>query len=224
MTVTSQRTYADSCGIARALDCAGERWALLVVRELMLGPKRFTDLREGIPGIGPDVLAQRLRDLEAAGVLRRRRLPRPAAASVYELTEWGAELEPVLLALGRWGARAPLPERPRPLSPDALALALETTFDPASAPPDGDARRYQLNLDEHEFVVRLSAAGIEVHRGQAEGPELVLDTDPATMTALLWHGLRVAEARREGTLRLEGSAREATRFMEYFPTPEPAQR
>src|ERR1700743_3723951 len=96
-----KRTYGDSCGIARALDLIGERWALLVVRELILGPKRFTDLRAGLPNLSADVLAQRVRDREQAGLVRRRKLPPPAGARVYELTEWGSELEPVLLALGR---------------------------------------------------------------------------------------------------------------------------
>ena len=105
-----KRSYGDSCGIARGLDLAGERWALLVVRELLLGPKRFTDLRDGLPNVSPDVLAQRLRELEQSGVVRRRKLPPPAGARVYELTERGAELEPVLhraRALGQSRRRCP---------------------------------------------------------------------------------------------------------------------
>src|SRR3954452_5144800 len=98
------RSYDDACGIARALDVIGERWALLVVRELVFGPKRFTDLQAGLRRVSPDVLAQRLRDLEAAGVVARRTLPPPAASRVYELTDRGRELEPVLRALGRWGS------------------------------------------------------------------------------------------------------------------------
>src|SRR6266700_1804746 len=99
--MAAKRTYSDPCGIARALDLLGERWALLVVRELVLGPKRFTDLRAGLSNLSPDVLAQRLRDLERDGVVRRRKLPPPAGSRVYELTGWGRELEPILLALGR---------------------------------------------------------------------------------------------------------------------------
>src|SRR5437763_16199667 len=97
----AKRTYGDRCGIARAVDVVGERWALLVVRELLLGPKRFTDLRAGLPKVGPDMLAARLRELEQAGVVRRGELPPPAASRVYELTERGRGLEPVILALGR---------------------------------------------------------------------------------------------------------------------------
>src|SRR3954447_2452212 len=104
------RTYGDGCGIAHALDLLGERWALLVVRDLLLGPKRFTDLRSGLPNVSPDVLSQRLRELEAGGLLARRRVPPPAAAQVYELTERGRALEAVLLELGRWGTAVPFPD------------------------------------------------------------------------------------------------------------------
>src|SRR3977135_907512 len=102
--MTTTRTYGDQRGVARALDVVGERWALLVVRELLLGPKRFTDLRTGLPHLSADVLSQRLRELERAGVVRRRKLPPPAGSRVYELTEWGRDLEPVVLDLGRWGS------------------------------------------------------------------------------------------------------------------------
>ena len=127
------RSYRDPCGIARALDLVGERWALLVVRELMLGPKRFTDLRAGLPQLSPDVLAQRLRELEQAGVVSRRKLAPPAGARVYELTERGRELEAVVIQLGRWGSSAPFPAEHGELSADALMIALKTTFDPAAA-------------------------------------------------------------------------------------------
>src|SRR3954447_14341979 len=107
--MATKRTYGDRCGVARALDLVGERWALLVVRELLLGPKRFTDLRAGLPHVGPDVLAQRLRELEAAGILRRGKPAPPGASKFYELTERGAALEPIVLELGRWGSAAPVP-------------------------------------------------------------------------------------------------------------------
>src|SRR5436305_12188998 len=128
--MANKRSYDDPCGLARALDVIGERWALLGVRELLLGPKRFTDLRAGLPHVGPDVLAQRLRDLEQAGVVRRGKLPPPAGSRVYELTDWGRELEPVVLGLGRWGSRAPFPAQPGELGADSLILALKTLFDP----------------------------------------------------------------------------------------------
>src|SRR3954469_17730003 len=120
------RTYGDACGIARALDVIGDRWALLVIRNLVLGGKRFTDLRDGLPRVSPDVLSQRLRELEDAGLVTRRRLPPPAAAQGYELTARGQALEPVLLELGRWGSAAPFPEGDITFGPDAVMLALKT--------------------------------------------------------------------------------------------------
>jgi DNA-binding HxlR family transcriptional regulator len=105
--MATMRTYDDGCAAAHALDLVGERWALLVVRELLLGPKRFTDLRAGLPAVSSNVLSQRLRELEQAGVVRRRRLPPPAGSRVYELTDWGMELEPVIIRLGRWGPATP---------------------------------------------------------------------------------------------------------------------
>src|SRR5215216_3549996 len=131
--MAKKRTYGDPCGIARALDVVGERWALLVVRELLLGPKRFTDLRTGLPHVSPDVLAQRLRELDQDGVVRRRTLAPPAGSKVYELTERGRELEPVILALGRWGSSEPFPPADARLGPDSAVIALLTVFEPAAA-------------------------------------------------------------------------------------------
>ncbi|HEY9105964.1 MAG TPA: helix-turn-helix domain-containing protein, partial [Roseateles sp.] len=125
--MSTQRSYDDPCGIARALDSIGERWALLVVRELLLGPKRFTDLRAGLPTASPNVLSQRLRELEGCGVLQRRVLPQPAGVSVYELTAWGRSLEPVLLSLARWGSRRAITSE-RDLSVDALLIALKVSM------------------------------------------------------------------------------------------------
>src|SRR5919106_4447864 len=144
-----RRTYGDRCGIARALDLVGERWALLVVRELLLGPKRFTDLREGLPHVSPDVLSQRLRELEEDGIVRRAKLPPPGAARVYELTERGRELEPVILELGRWGSGAPFPPGDARLGPDSAVIALMTVFDRPTAA--GLEASYELRLGEHVF-------------------------------------------------------------------------
>src|SRR5262244_697094 len=126
------RRYGDPCGIARALDVVGDRWALLVVRELIFGPKRFLQVRDGLPGISPNVLSQRLRDLEEAGLVRHEMLEPPASVAVYELTPRGRALEPVLLELGRWGSQQPLATS-NELSPDALMLALKTAFRPVAA-------------------------------------------------------------------------------------------
>ena len=133
----STRRYDDPCGIARALDAVGERWALLVVRELIFGPKRFSQLRDGLHGVSPNVLSQRLRDLEDGGIVRRDALDPPAGVAVYELTARGLALEPILLELGRWGSQQPLPAAGE-LSACAVLLALKTVFDP-SADVDVDA-------------------------------------------------------------------------------------
>src|ERR671923_1550635 len=126
--MANRRKYGDRCGVARALDLIGERWALLVVRELLLGPKRFTDLREGLPHVSPDVLSQRLRELERDGIVARRTLAPPAGSKVYELTDRGRELEPVILALGRWGSSEPFPSADAKLGPDSVVIALLTLF------------------------------------------------------------------------------------------------
>src|SRR3954449_7304361 len=186
MAMAGKRSYNDRCGIARALDVVGERWALLVVRELLLGPKRFSDLRAGLRTIGPDVLAQRLRDLEAAGILRRAKLPPPTAAQVYELTDRGRELEPVVLALGAWGSRAAFPSGDARLGVDSAVLALKTLFDPASAGSVDE--ELELRLDGERFRARVANGALEVARGATSAPLAIIETDPATLSRVLWHG------------------------------------
>jgi DNA-binding HxlR family transcriptional regulator len=218
--MAAMRTYNDPCGVARALDLVGERWALLIVRELLLGPKRFTDLRAGLPGIGPDVLSQRLRELERAGVLHRRKLAPPAGSRVYELTDWGRDLEPVVLGLGRWGSRAPFPPGDSELGPDAFVLALKTLFD-ATAAAGLDAS-YELRLGEHSYDARIAHGRFEVHRGTAAAPDATIDTDPATLSGVLWHGRPLSVELRSGGVRIDGSEPAATRLFELFPAPVPA--
>jgi DNA-binding HxlR family transcriptional regulator len=214
-----RRTYGDSCGIARALDVVGERWALLIARELVLGPKRFTDLRTALPRLGPDMLAQRLRDLEAAGVLVRRRLAPPAGAQVYELTGWGRELEPVLVALGRWGSRRPLGEDPAPLSPDAAAIALETTFDPGAAA--GVRASYGLRLGEHVFAITVEDRKLTVRRGAPPHADATIITDTPTLAGVLWGGRPLADAVAGGELTIEGDRGAADRMPALFAAPAP---
>ena len=217
-----KRTYGDSCGIARALDIVGERWALLVVRELVHGPKRFTDLRTGLPRVGPDMLAARLRELEEAGVVRRGALPPPAASKVYELTDWGAELAPVLVALGRWGSRAPMPDQSPPLGIDAAIVALETTFDPEAA--GWVDAVYELTLADQVFRLEIAAGRLEVVRGHAPAgvtPVASIETDTATLAAVVWHGHPLARAVAEGALRIQGDREAATDFVGLFAPPVP---
>jgi DNA-binding HxlR family transcriptional regulator len=213
--LVGKRTYGDPCGIARALDAVGERWALLVVRELLLGPKRFTDLRTGLPNVGPDVLSQRLRELKDAGVVRRAKLPPPAASRVYELTERGRKLEPVVLALGRWGSQEPFPAEPGELGIDALMLALKTLFDPVRADPLMEMS-FGLQLGEQRFEVRVTEEGLAVERGPAQYAFASIATDAATLQQVLWHGRRV----RDAPLTIAGDRRAGEQFLTLFPLPE----
>jgi DNA-binding HxlR family transcriptional regulator/putative sterol carrier protein len=214
------RTYCDGRAAAHALDLIGERWALLVVRELLLGPKRFTDLRAGLPGVSPNVLAQRLRELEQAGVVRRSKLPPPAASRVYKLTEWGKELEPVIISLGRWGARSPSRPRDAALGVDSLVLSLRTMFDPRAA--EGLMASYELRLGEDRFRAEVADGRFEIARGGAERPDAIVETDPATLAALVYDGRPLAEALRSGHVKLEGDESVVERFLTLFPLPEPS--
>src|SRR3954451_18399287 len=163
--MASKRTYGDRCGVARALDLVGERWALLVVRELLLGPKRFTDIRAGLPHASSNILAERLRDLEQGAVIQRRKLPPPAASTVYELTEWGRELEPIVTKLGAWGARSPFPPETQEINADSIVLALRSLFDREAA---GEASvTYEIRLGIEVFHVVVAGGEIELLRGAA---------------------------------------------------------
>jgi DNA-binding HxlR family transcriptional regulator len=199
------RTYGDRCGIARALDAVGDRWALLVVRELLLGPKRFTDLRAGLPRVSPDVLAQRLRELERSGVVRRDHLPPPAASQVYELTERGRELKSVILELGRWGSREP--SNDGPLGPDAAVIALMTQF------RGGLEGTFELGLDGHAFTVRAQDGALDAARGPATEPAAVIEGEHGTLASVLWHGADPAR------LAIRGDRRAARRFLRAFTPP-----
>jgi DNA-binding HxlR family transcriptional regulator/putative sterol carrier protein len=218
--MSARRTYGDACGVARALDLVGERWALLVVRELLLGPKRFTDLRAGLPNVSPDVLSQRLRELDLAAVVRRRKLAPPAGSWVYELTAWGRELEPVVLELGRWGSRAPFPPGDTSLGVDSIVLAMRTLFSPVEA--DGLDASYELQLGEDRFRAQIGDGRIELARGSADRPDARIETDPATLAALLWHGRALAEALRAGDIRIDGDSQSVVRFLGLFALRGPA--
>jgi DNA-binding HxlR family transcriptional regulator len=211
------RTYGDGCGIAHALDLVGERWALLVVRELLLGPKRFTDLRDGLPNASPNVLAQRLRDLEQGAIVRRRKLPPPAGSWIYELTDWGRELKPVVISLGAWALHSPSFPRDAPVGTDSVILALGTFFDPEAA---GDlSARYELRLGDNTFDVRIADQAIALERGSVADPVAIIETDSTTLSAVIWNGRPLADAVRDGDLAIVGDERAVTRFLELFPRP-----
>ena len=218
--MSKPRTYGDACGIARALDILGERWALMTVRELVLGPKRFTDLRAGLPHASPNILTLRLRELEQHGIVRKRRLPPPAASQVYELTERGQEIAPVLDALGTWGSRLPLPGPDATMSFDAHILSFRTLFDPGRAA--GFEARVLLRLGERDFRAIVSGGRFEITEGTLEAPDAVITSDHGTALAVAHGRASLEEAEAAGALTIEGDRATAVAFLSLFPLPEPA--
>jgi DNA-binding HxlR family transcriptional regulator len=193
--------------VARALDVVGERWALLIVRELLLGPRRFSDLRTSL-GASPNVVSQRLEELTAAGVVQRR----SAGGALYELTDWGGELRPILLQLGRWGARTahqPAAE----LSVSSLMLALEATFVPHDAAEL--ATSYELRLDEERFSAAIAARTLTIARGAPRSPDAVIETDPNTLRALVFGDRKLAGA----PVEIRGDVRLGRAFFRLFARP-----
>lgn len=212
---TERRSYADPCGISRALDVVGERWALLVVRELLLGPRRYGQLREGLPGMSPNVLSQRLRELEGDGILQRRTLEAPASVTVYELTDRGRALEPVLLELGRWGSASPRMAG-REMSSASMILALEAMHDPAAGPPV----RYGIQLDGEQFGLSIDEHGVRASRGRPEDAAAWLTTSVSMLRMVVFLGTGVRAAEEAGALTISGDRRAALRLPKYFRRPQ----
>ncbi|GAA2861197.1 HxlR family transcriptional regulator [Actinoplanes cyaneus] len=185
----AQRGYRQGCGIARGLDIVGERWSLLVVRELLLGPKRFTDLQQALPSASPNALSDRLRELTGAGVIVRRALPMPAGVRVYELTTWGRELEPIVLALGTWALAAPATPEQRFVSADSAMLTIRTYARPAPGRP---AATLRIELRDHgpagTFGVRLTADGAEIIREPLDSPDVTVITTTDALLSAFGHG------------------------------------
>ncbi|CAA9579776.1 MAG: Transcriptional regulator, HxlR family [uncultured Truepera sp.] len=214
-----KRSYDEGCAAAHGLDLIGERWALLVVRELLLGPKRFTDLRASLPHVSPNVLSQRLRDLEAIGVVRHHKLPPPAASQVYELTDWGTQLEPVIMALGRWAARSPSMPFASPTSVTSLIIAFQTMFDPHSA--EGFDASFELRLGDERFSVRVEDGRLEIVQGRVNQPDAIIESDTGTLKALAFGGWSLHEALEAGALTMTGDEASAQRLFKLFKLPEP---
>jgi DNA-binding HxlR family transcriptional regulator len=195
------RTYGDACAIARALDVVGERWALLVVRELLFGPQRFSDLRGALPKASSNLIADRLRELTGRGVVRRRKLAPPAASWVYELTDWGRDLEPILLALGEWGIGVPQPPQPTTLSATSVLLFLRAAARPDSTAP---SRTYCLELDDRTWTVRTAAGQVRVQPGEPATADAALRADPITLNALLTRQTTLDAALADGRATAAG--------------------
>jgi DNA-binding HxlR family transcriptional regulator len=213
----SKRRYDDACGTAHALDLIGERWALLVMRELMLGPKRFGDLRSDLPGISANVLTQRLEGLEAAGLLVRRRLPPPASAQVYELTPWGYEAEPIVQSLGKWAARSPAHDPTLPISATSIMLSFRTMFDAARAA--NFSARIGFRLGAESFVATVEDGRFESGRGGTEGADAVFAGTPTGLAAFVYGGQPIEVLQQAEMLKVEGDRAVAARFAMLFPLP-----
>jgi DNA-binding HxlR family transcriptional regulator len=214
---SARRRYDDACGTAHALDLIGERWALLVMRELMLGPKRFSDLRSDLPGISANVLTQRLEGLEAAGLLVRRRLPPPASTQVYELTPWGYEAEPIVQSLGKWAARSPAHDPTLPISATSIMLSFRTMFDASRA---RDLRaRIGFRLGSERFLASVEDGRFENGRAEIEGADTVFDGTPTGVAAFVYGSQPIEVLESAGMLKLEGDRAVAARFATLFPLP-----
>jgi DNA-binding HxlR family transcriptional regulator len=201
------KRYDQYCPVAHALDAVGDRWALLVIRELMQGPKRYTDLADGLPGIGTNVLAARLRELEADGVVRKKVLPRPAASRVYELTDYGLELKPVIRELALWGARSLGPPAPEDeLFPGWLVNPVDIILGPL-APPG----RFEFRVGDE---IASLVDGI-AHPGPIDDPDVVVEGDAAGLYHLF------VERRLDG-VTIEGDRGLLEQLLDVAPQPLPA--
>jgi hypothetical protein len=187
----------------------------------MIGPRRFTDLRTGIPDISPNVLGQRLKELEETGVLRRRTLPPPAASHVYELTDWGYELEPVLQALGRWGSRSPTMPHDGEISLRSFVLAMRTMFNPEAA--KGLRATYDLRLSEERFRAKIGGGRFEIEPGEAKDPDATIHSpDHGDLADVVFNDRSLGDAVDAGEIRIEGDRKAAERYVNLFPLPDEA--
>jgi DNA-binding HxlR family transcriptional regulator len=210
--------YDDACGTAFALELIGERWSLLIVRELMFGGRRFGELRGGLPGISAKVLTERLESLEEAGVVVRRQLPPPASAQVYELTPWGYAAETAIKELGRWAATSPGHDPTLPLSPASLMLSLRAMFVPERA--GGVTLTGAIRMGVDRFVVRVADGALLAERGEIEAPDFVITAPEAPPIAALVHGKFPPVELAHMGLVVEGDDAAVQRFVDLFLLPE----
>jgi DNA-binding HxlR family transcriptional regulator len=209
-----KRRYDDACAAAHGMDLIGERWSMPLIRELLLGPRRFGDLKTSLNGISANVLTQRLEGLEAAGVIVRKRLPAPASIQVYELTPWGYEAAPIFQALGRWAVRSPYHDPTRPFSPVSLMLSLKTMLSPMAA---GDfAARIQLFMNGEPYFWVREDGEVRIGRGGIDGPDLVLKGSPSAIAGFVYVGAPLSSIEAEGDLEI------AAKLPSFFPMPDKA--
>ncbi len=210
--------YDDACGTAFALELIGERWSLLIVRELMLGGRRFGELRGGLPGISAKVLTERLESLEGVSVVKRRQLPPPASVQVYELTDWGYAAETAIKELGRWAAQSSGHDPTLPLSPASLMLSFRTMFAPTLA--EGLAFAGLLRIGTDRFVVRVANEAFTATRGEIDDPDFTIVSPDAPSIAAMVYGKVPAEALGATGLTTSGDAQALQSFLNLFPLPK----
>jgi DNA-binding HxlR family transcriptional regulator len=214
-----KRSYAQWCAVARSLDIVGERWTLLIVRDLLLGAKRYGDLLAGLPGIGTNLLAQRLRELEDHGLVERAALPAPASANVYRLTEKGRALESVIFSLGRWGFEfLGKPRQTDAMLPEPFFVSLRASFRPERAA--GLRERYAFHVDDRLFDVAIADGTIAIREGSASDADATVTTDAKTLFALRRRELTPRQAMASGALRVDGDAKAFERFVDATAWPK----
>ena len=206
-----KRRYDDACGLAHALELVGERWAMLVLRELAYGPRRFSELRTDLQGISANVLTQRLTELEARGLVCKVKLPPPASVQVYQATDWGLEVVPVIASLGRWAARSPAHNPDQPMSHVSLIMSLQTLFSPALA--EGLRARIGFRLGEANYVVTIGNGRLDVARGEIVDCAVEF-SGPSSAVAAVIHGGAPLES-----IGIKGDTELAKRFRMLFPLP-----
>jgi DNA-binding HxlR family transcriptional regulator len=206
-----KRRYDDACGMAHALELLGERWAMLVLRELAYGPRRFSELKADLQGISANVLTQRLTELEARGLVRKIKLPPPASVQVYEATEWGLEAVPVIASLGRWAARSPCHDPTLPMSHVSVIMSLQTLLSPELA--EGLDVRVGFRLGDASYVTRLHDGRLDVTRREIGECDVEFAGSPSEVAAVI-HGGAPFE-----TIRVQGNLKLARRFVRLFPLP-----
>jgi DNA-binding HxlR family transcriptional regulator len=214
---SAKRRYDDACGTAHGLELIGERWALLVMRELMLGPKRFSDLRADLPGISANVLTQRLEGLEENGLVVRKRLPPPANTQVYELTEWGYEAEPIVQTLGRWAARSPAHDPTLPISATSIMLSFRTMYNAEKARALGATIGFRFPDDS--FIATAGENELKVTRGDPAGSDAIFIGQPTVLGAAVYDKQPLDQLATAGVLQVEGDREAAERFISIFELP-----
>ena len=209
--VEEKRRYDDACGLAHALELIGERWAMLVLRELAYGPRRFSELKADLPGISANVLAQRLGELEERGLVRKVKLPPPASVQVYESTEWGLEATPIIASLGKWAARSPLHNPNLPMSNVSVMMSLQTLLSPERA--EGLNARFGFRLGDTSYIATLADGKLEIERGEPRDCDVTFGGSPTEVVAVIHGGAPLEMIKIEGDMAL------ARRFVTLFPLP-----